>query len=95
MTISNFSHRERDEHYPHVIYQFEKWRVILCRDHIQWIIQRAEKRHGQREWTGKTYHRTSKSLCRVWPHLSGDLVGAEHLRHALPQRFQLTLQAAS
>ena len=51
------SHRERDDIYQGVIVQLApRWRIIECRDAIQWIIQKrsAEPSHSG-EWRGDSY----------------------------------------
>ena len=51
------SHRERDDNYQGVIVQLApRWRIIECRDAIQWIIQKrsAEPSHSG-EWRGDSY----------------------------------------
>lgn len=51
------SHRERDDNYQSVIVQLDpRWRIIECRDAIQWIIQKrsAEPSHSG-EWRGNSY----------------------------------------
>jgi hypothetical protein len=51
------SHRERDDNYKGVIVQLDpRWRIIECRDAIQWIIQKrsAEPSHSG-EWRGVSY----------------------------------------
>jgi hypothetical protein len=51
------SHRERDDNYQSVIVQLDpRWRIIECRDAIQWIIQKrsAEPSHSG-EWRGDSY----------------------------------------
>ena len=52
---SHISHRERDDAYIGTIVQFSpRWRLILCKDQIQWIIQKKESsRRG--DWWGKQY----------------------------------------
>ena len=55
--IDNPSHRERDDNYQGVIVQLApRWRIIECRDAIQWIIQKrsAEPSHSG-EWRGDSY----------------------------------------
>ena len=55
--IDNPSHRERDDNYQGVIVQLApRWRIIECRDAIQWIIQKrsAEPSHSG-EWRGVSY----------------------------------------
>lgn len=80
------NHRERDDHYQSVVCQIEGWRVIVCRDGIQWIIQRR-RRAGRRrvEWKGLAYCTTRDSLIREWRRLTeGD--GA-FLLATLPERI--------
>jgi hypothetical protein len=51
------SHRERDDNYQGVIVQLDpRWRIIECRDAIQWIIQKrsAEPSHPG-YWLGASY----------------------------------------
>jgi hypothetical protein len=51
------SHRERDDNYQGVVVQLDpRWRIIECRDAIQWIIQKrsAEPSHSG-EWRGDSY----------------------------------------
>jgi hypothetical protein len=51
------SHRERDDNYQGVIVQLDpRWRIIECRDAIQWIIQKrsAEPSHSG-YWLGASY----------------------------------------
>jgi hypothetical protein len=48
------SHRERNDNYQGIIVQLDpRWRIIECRDAIQWIIQKrsAEPSHSG-EWRG-------------------------------------------
>jgi hypothetical protein len=57
--------KEVEDAYPHVVIRDGKDRIIECRDHIQWIIQRRE---GSR-WTSRSYCRwrvTLLRLCRDW-----------------------------
>jgi len=52
---SYISHRERDDAYYRTIVQFSlRWRLILCKDQIQWIIQKKESSH-RGFWRGKQY----------------------------------------
>ncbi|MBZ9975965.1 hypothetical protein [Mesorhizobium sp. BR-1-1-10] len=59
--------REESENYPAVVVKLNAgWRVIECRDGIQWILQRlAGKRHGQARWEGRSYCRTRQALLRL------------------------------
>jgi len=46
------SHRESDLTYPSLATLSDKWRVINCKDDIQWIVQRREGQH----WRGVSFH---------------------------------------
>ena len=55
--IDNPSHRERDDNYQRVIVELApRWRIIVCKDGIQWILQKrsAEPSHSG-EWRGVSY----------------------------------------
>ena len=61
------SRKERDDRYDGVICQLNaRWRVIICRQRIQWILQtaKAEGGHGL-VWRGVSYFRTRDALMRV------------------------------
>ena len=51
------SHRERDDNYNKVIIQLApRWRIIECKNALQWIIQhRAAKPLNQGHWLGVSY----------------------------------------
>ena len=55
LSTRHISHRERDDAYLGTIVQFSpRWRLILCKDRMQWIIQKKESsRRG--DWRGKYY----------------------------------------
>ena len=55
--IDNPSHRERDDNYQGVIVQLDpRWRIIECRDAIQWIIQkRSAEPLNPGYWLGASY----------------------------------------
>ena len=81
----HISHRERDDAYIGKIVQFSpRWRLILCKDQMQWIIQRKESsRRG--DWRGKHYLTCKDSVLEAsgrlgW--LSDPKVAA--VLHALP-----------
>ncbi len=59
------SHRESDDNYSNVIVIFNsRWRLSLCRDDIQWILQQKEISHGM-PWRGVKYFRSKEALLRV------------------------------
>jgi len=42
------------------------WRVIVCRDALQWIVQRTDgERAGRARWTGVHYCQTRRALVRL------------------------------
>lgn len=60
------SHRERGDNYIWLVVQLSpNWRVIQCKDHLQWIIQRRDgQRSGRARWTGRHYCLTREALLR-------------------------------
>lgn len=41
------------------------WRVIVCKDDLQWILQRRKKGGAERPWRAVGYCRTRKALIRL------------------------------
>jgi hypothetical protein len=82
------SHRERDSNYSNVIVIFNsRWRLSLCRDGIQWILQQKEISHGM-PWRGVKYFRSKEALLRVCGSLN--LLSDEYNRYiieALPEHI--------
>jgi len=51
-----------------------RWRVVECRDGVQWILQRFDgTRHGRARWTGRSYCRTREGLKRACRTSLGEL----------------------
>jgi hypothetical protein len=42
------------------------WRVIRCRDHLQWVLQHrgSPKKPRRNDWRGRSYCRTAEALRR-------------------------------
>ena len=59
---TRISHREREDGYIATVVQFsERWRLVLCKDQIQWIIQRKESsRRG--DWRSLKYSTSRESV---------------------------------
>jgi len=59
---TRISHREREDGYIATVAQFnQRWRLVLCKDQIQWIIQRKESsRRG--DWRGLKYLTSRESV---------------------------------
>lgn len=83
---SPVSNRERDDNFYAVVYSTEFWRVIICKNNLQWIVQRAANSMHGRYWRGVSYISTRKSLIRVWLSKTSDYYGAFELGH-LPERL--------
>jgi hypothetical protein len=51
------------------------WRVVECRDGIQWILQRrgSPKKSRRNDWRGRSYCRTSEALIRCTREYIGPL----------------------
>ena len=61
------SHRERDDNYSKVIIQpAPRWRIIECRNALQWIIQhRSAKLLNRGHWLGVSYLTSRNKLIEV------------------------------
>jgi len=57
---------EKTDDYPAIVTRLnERWRVIECRDAIQWILQRRKGQWtGRPQWQGQHYCRTRRGLLR-------------------------------
>lgn len=87
LSTSHISHRERDDAYSGAIVQFSpRWRLILCKDQVQWILQKKESSH-QGFWRGKQYLTCKESVLKASGRL-GLLADpkARAALHALPAR---------
>ena len=85
------SHREKDDNYHWVIVRLApRWRVIVCRDAVQWIIQyrTADPLH-RGVWRGRVYVTTKDSLMKACVRL-GCLSGSSQrlLLDALPSTIR-------
>jgi len=84
---TRISHREREDGYIATVAQFnQRWRLVLCKDQIQWIIQRKESsRRG--DWRGLKYLTSRESVfaaCGKLELLSDPKV--EEILNALPEQ---------
>jgi hypothetical protein len=77
------SHRARDDNYAKVIAQLApRWRVIICKDGIQWILQqRSVPFPNTGTWAGKSYSTTRDALIAACS--DRGLLSEPHLRRAL------------
>ena len=68
-----------------------KWRVVECRDRVQWVLQSCDTREGLRSgvWRGRNYCRTKEALLRVCAAHAGELdPTAVGLLAELPDRIE-------
>lgn len=84
------SRRESDDSYHAVVAILNhRWRVIECRDGIQWILQFAKKRQAQTGWEGRSFCRTREALIRVCREHTGEIwPAALSILDALPVRIE-------
>jgi hypothetical protein len=62
MPVKRNPMNESYDDYPRIVARLnDRWRVIECRDRVQWILQ---KHTGEDRWTGRSYCRTSEALRR-------------------------------
>ena len=83
--------REEADDYPGVIAELNSnWRVIECRDAIQWILQRQTgTRHGQPRWDARCYNRTRQGLLRRVRALTSECdANALAVLQSLPERME-------
>ncbi len=81
-------HKESSDNYRRIITQDGKWRVIVCKYGIQWILQRRRKSANNTagvRWDGVSYCVTQKVLDRLWRHKTG--CSAKEI-DALPDNFR-------
>ena len=83
---TRISHREREDGYIATVVQFnQRWRLVLCKDQIQWIIQKKESSH-RGFWRSKHYLTCKDSVLKASVRLgllSDPKVDA--VLHALPK----------
>jgi hypothetical protein len=74
-TVSVASNREEAEDYRAIVARLnERWRVIVCKDGIQWILQRQYgTRDGKPIWRSKSFCRNREALIRVCRKHAGEI----------------------
>lgn len=84
-------HREASDDYSRVVAQSGPVRAAVCKDGIQWLLQR---RSGNR-WRSEAYCRTREALVRHWRNATGDDGAALGIiaTHFLPVGARLETQA--
>jgi hypothetical protein len=81
--------REESDTYPVVFHVNDRWRVIACRDGIQWIVQqRRGHRDGEPRWQGRSFCVERAGLLQVIEDACGPLSALTRASvPALPARF--------
>lgn len=67
---------ETADDYDGIVAQIDPdWRIIECRDRLQWILQRrgSPKKPRRDDWRGRSYCRTSEALIRCTREYSGGI----------------------
>ena len=64
---NTLTHREISDSYSNIVVQLEpRWRVIVCKNAIQWILQkRSSKPLNKGIWVGVSYLTTRNSLIAI------------------------------
>jgi hypothetical protein len=84
---------ESDDAYPHLRLN-DRFRVIVCRDGIQWILQRRDRpgrpeRHARSDWRGRSYCRTREALIGCCGAHAGEIgPAAIVVLSALPEQIE-------
>jgi hypothetical protein len=83
-------HPESSEAYPSIKLN-DRWRVIVCRDGIQWILQHRNRAEtvSTNDWRGRSYFRTKEALIRSCDRFCGLIdPSAIAVLEALPERIE-------
>ena len=83
-------HYETADAYDNIVMQLgRRWRVIICKDDLQWIVQkRSVERLHRGKWCAKSYVTSRKALIRLCASL--ELLSDASVRarlEALPEQF--------
>jgi hypothetical protein len=79
-------HESADDYHGIVARLDDRHRVIVCKDHLQWVLQRRDgERHGRARWASVGYFLTRNALIRSSRALCGRIDPAALA--ALPEHF--------
>jgi len=86
LDVETLNRRESNDDYFAVIAQLnDRWRVIISKNGIKWILQFAKKRRGGVEWASRSYVRRRDALMRVSHEHAGEI---ERMRCRSSTHFQ-------
>lgn len=69
MSTPHQGHRERSDRYAGDLHRAGDWRVALCRDGLQWLLQRrrtVRQEGATAAWDSLGYCRGRDALLRLW-----------------------------
>lgn len=78
------SRNEGSDRYAGEVVRATHTRVIICRDGLQWILQRRSPGDGRRRWLDQAYLTSRKTLEAMWRSSVGAV--PQQIRN-LPARF--------
>ena len=88
MSVRLDTHETSDAYHAVVVRLASDWRVVTCKDGIQWIVQRRKNGGAERPWRGVHYCRTRNALVRLCATSCGPLAPeTEAVLQALPERM--------
>jgi hypothetical protein len=68
------SGKESADDYRHIVARLNaRWRVIECRDGLQWILQFGKKSGHETAWRGRSYCRSREALQRACASHAGEM----------------------
>jgi hypothetical protein len=77
---------EENDTYPAIATLNNRWRIIVCRNSIQWILQ--ARGGGPNSWRGRSFCRTRDALIQCAQDHAGDIAGgALVILLRLPERI--------
>lgn len=91
-TAQSQHHESADDYHRVVAVLNDRWRVIECRDGLQWILQRrnAPEKARRDDWRGQSYCRTRDALIRCACAYCGEAApAAAAVLASLPDRIEL------
>jgi hypothetical protein len=93
MTVPQQNSRERSDSYRGEVLRSGDWRVAVCRDGLQWLLQHRRERAKEdatAAWDSVAFCTTRAALVRLWRAHTGqdgaDLLGVLPERIARPRR---------